>query len=115
VGVDGAEAVVVDAGRDDHAAERAASHAHRLPRRVGAGGHHARGRVQHAPAEATRERDAAGDGHLRAVDDDDVRRGAQAWAEVTEREPRVEEDHTGTDFTRQRVDPARQRRRRPEL
>ena len=84
-------------------------------RGVVARGHDARGGVDGARAEVARARDPTGNGHLRAVHDENVWRRAQAGTELPERQPRIEEDHPGPHLPRDRVDAARERRSGEEL
>ena len=79
-GVDGPEAIDVDARRDDHSAERAPRRVHRLARRILARGDDARRAAQHARRRAARAGQPAGHRDLGAVHDDDVGRGAAGAA-----------------------------------
>ena len=94
--------------------ERPARGAHRLACGVRARRDDAGRRVQAPRAEPARAGQSAGNRHFGAVHDDEVRRRAQARPERAERQPRVEEDHVGRDLARERVDLARQRRRRQQ-
>ena len=102
----GSEAIDVDAGRDDTpgSGRRAARTASRAEYSLAATTPAAA--CNTARAELTRPGEPAGHRHLGAVHDTTYGAARRRGPSCAERQPRVEEDHVGTDLARERVDAA---------